>query len=82
MINTVKQDIDIDSDVVVTPKEYLDIFFPKIDIYYRAICLNNGFIGPLCRNNKDSLCCIELLERPRDFYHAWDGKNAWKCPCG
>jgi hypothetical protein len=77
------QEIEIGSTVVTTPKEYLDVFFPQLsDGTYRAVCLNNGFIGERCRNNLDSLCVMILLERPRDFYHYWDGKNAWKCPCG
>ena len=48
----------------------------------RAICLYNGLVAPLCPNNDDSLCREELLDYPRGFYHDFDGKNAWKCPCG
>ena len=70
------------NDLAYVEKEKLDIFFPFIEGYYRAICLNNGFIGIRCSNNCDSLCCMKLLVRPRESYHPWDGKNAWKCPCG
>lgn len=69
-------------DFVMVEKKTLDIFFPKVGEYFRAVCLNNGMIGPRCPNNDNSLCCIQCFERPRLFYHAWDGKNAWKCPCG
>jgi len=71
------------SEIVETFKDRLDVFFPKLpDGFYHAVCLNNGFIGPKCPNNIDSICTMACPERPRDFYHAWDGKNAWKCPCG
>lgn len=78
----VNQDIAIGSNYIVVKKEIFDIFFPKIGDYYRAVCLNNGVIAPKCKNNIDSLCIMECIERPRDFYHVWDGKNCWKCPCG
>jgi hypothetical protein len=78
-----KKTISIGSDDVLCPKEYLDVFFPEMpDGTFRALCLNNGFTGTLCKNNNHSLCCMVLFDRPRDFYHYWDGKNAWKCPCG
>lgn len=80
---TLLQNLNIGSNIIQFPKEYLDVFFPRLkDGTYRAVCLNNGFVGTRCKNNNDGLCCIELFERPRDFYHYWDGKNAWMCPCG
>jgi len=78
----VNQNLDLDRDYVTVPKEELDVFFPFIDGGYRAVCLNNGIIGPKCRNNQDSICVMICPERPRTLYHAWDGKNCWKCPCG
>ena len=67
------------SEFLCVNKIALDIFFPEfVDgdrKYYRAVCLNNGFIRPLCPNNDHSLCVMECPERPRDFYHPWDGKN-------
>lgn len=63
-------------------KDKLDVFFPKIGNYYRAICLYNGIVAPKCPNNIDSLCSTEFEIRPRELYHEWDGKNAWKCLCG
>jgi len=60
----------------------LDVFFPEINGYYQAVCLYNGYLDMKCPNNKDSLCLTKLTARPREFYHEWDGKNAWKCPCG
>ena len=59
-----------------------DRYFPKIGEYYQAICLYNGIIDKLCPNNEDCLCRTKLLERPVNHYHEWDGRNAWKCPCG
>jgi len=81
-MKTKNQDLDIGEDFVSVPKEDLDVFFPHIEGQYHAVCLNNGIIGPLCKNNKDSICIMGSFERPRNFYHAWDGKNCWKCPCG
>ena len=75
-------DLNMSKDSVIVEKETLDTFFPKIGDFFQAICLNNGVIGALCPNNKDSLCGIKCTERPRFFYHVWDGKNAWRCPCG
>ncbi len=63
-------------------EETLDVFFPKIGEYYQAICLYNGVVDKICPNNKDSLCSTKLQEKPTNHYHLWDGKNAWKCPCG
>jgi hypothetical protein len=61
----------------------LDVFFPFMeDGTCRAICLYNGVVADKCPNNIDSLCSTKLFERPRSFYHAFDGKNAWKCNCG
>ncbi len=60
----------------------LDTFFPKIDGFYRPICLYNGIVADKCPNNEDSLCKTKLLDYPRELYHEWDGKNAWKCNCG
>ena len=60
----------------------LDVFFPKIGDYYQAICLYNGIIDTKCPNNENSLCMTKLTELPRNHYHPWDGRNAWKCPCG
>lgn len=65
-----------------TIKDKRDVFFPKIEGYYQAICLYNGIIDIKCPNNQDSLCKTKLEERPRKFYHDWDGRNVWKCLCG
>jgi len=59
-----------------------EVFFPKIGEYYQAVCLYNGIVDKICPNNIDSLCNTKLSERPINHYHEWDGKNAWKCPCG
>lgn len=59
-----------------------DVFFPKIGNYYQAVCLYNGVIDDKCFNNNLSLCQTKLHELSRSQYHEWDGKNAWKCPCG
>ena len=60
----------------------LDVFFPMgYEGYYHAICLYNGVVDDLCPNNHNSLCRTSLHERPRELYHDWDGRNAWKCPC-
>jgi len=59
-----------------------DVFFPLIDGFYQAVCLYNGVIDKQCPNNQNSICLTCLKERPRKFYHKWDGRNAWKCPCG
>lgn len=66
----------------VSREDVRDVFFPLIKGRYRAACLYNGVVAPKCPNNDHSLCRTELLERPRSLYHDWDGKNAWKCPCG
>lgn len=63
-------------------KDKRDIFFPKINGMYHAICLYNGEVAPKCPNNQDSICMTGHPERPRNLYHDWDGKNAWKCNCG
>lgn len=85
-MKTVKQDLQLDKDYVLVEKSVLDVFFPNLGTEdvpdYHAVCLNNGVIGPLCPNNKNSICVMGNIERPRAFYHAWDGKNCWKCPCG
>lgn len=64
----------------------LDVFFPEYYhngiIYYTAVCLYNGIVDKKCPNNQYSLCGTALQERPRNHYHPWDGRNAWKCPCG
>lgn len=82
MWETLNQDLQLDDDYIIVEKSRLDLYFPKIGEYYRAICLNNGDIGPRCPNNVNSICVIEHKERPRRYYHAWDGKNCYKCPCG
>ena len=71
-------------DFNLTKKERkkLDVFFPKINYTYQAICLYNGVVDELCPNNKNSLCKTKNASRPRYAYHRWDGKNAWKCLCG
>ncbi|MFW6173325.1 MAG: hypothetical protein ACOC5T_06225 [Elusimicrobiota bacterium] len=63
-------------------KDELDVYFPKIGEYYRAICLYNGDKADKCPNNKNSLCVVRYKERPRELYHKFDGKNAIKCLCG
>lgn len=76
------QELNIGSDKIVLLKSSLLVFFPKIGRYYQAICLNNGFIGPRCPNNLNSICQIQHVEIPWDYLHEWDGKNVYKCPCG
>lgn len=63
-------------------EDKLDIFFPKIDGFYRPICLYNGRVAERCPCNDNGLCMTKLLDYPRNFYHEFDGKNAWKCQCG
>jgi hypothetical protein len=71
-----------EEDMALTFQHELDVFFPKIGDFYRAICLYNGAVAELCPNNENSLCKTLHPARPRDLYHPWDGKNAWKCNCG
>ena len=67
---------------ILNEKDQEDVFFPKIGEYYQAVCLYNGVVDKKCPNNIDSLCSTRLHKRPKNFYHEWDGRNAWKCPCG
>lgn len=60
----------------------LGVFFPKIDGFYRAICLYNGFVNDKCPNNRNSLCATKYIIKPETLYHLWEGKNAIKCLCG
>ena len=79
---TINQDLTED-DICLVDKSVLDRFFPETRLgIFQAICLNNGVIGAECPNNRNGLCVIEHPKRPRYFYHAWDGKNVYKCPCG
>jgi len=71
-----------DLDLTDAEKKELDVFFPKINFLYQAICLYNGVVAQLCPNNENSLCKTKHGSRPRNLYHKWDGKNAWKCVCG
>jgi hypothetical protein len=60
-----------------------DVMFHKMeDGTLRAICLYNGLQFEKCSCNQDSLCMTRLFDYPRMFYHDFDGKNVWKCPCG
>ncbi len=72
----------IDFDLTKEEKNKLDIFFPKVGKYYRAMCLYNGVIAPECPNNESNLCNTNYTEKPRHLYHRWDSKNAIKCLCG
>lgn len=79
---TVNQNLT-EEDVCLVDKTALDKFFPEVEPgIFQAICLNNGVIGVRCPNNNDGLCTIKHTKRPRYFYHPWDGKNVYKCPCG
>ncbi len=69
-------------DLTEEEKDELDVYFPKINEYYRAVCLYNGDKAGKCPNNQNSLCSAKYKERPRELYHQWDGKNAIKCLCG
>lgn len=60
----------------------LDVFFPKINGFYRPICLYNGIVEEKCPNNRNSLCSSKYKELPKHLYHEFDGKNAIKCLCG
>ena len=60
----------------------LDVFFPEVEGYYRAVCLYNGVVDKECPNNHNSLCSTKYIIRPESMYHPWDGRNAIKCLCG
>lgn len=82
-MSVINQDLEMGQDFCTISKEILDKFFPETNPeIFQAICLNNGVIGAKCPNNNNGLCIIRHTKRPRDFYHPWDGKNAYKCPCG
>jgi hypothetical protein len=73
--------IDISKNIDIIDDR--DKYFRKLeDNLYHAICFYDGITDVECPNNKNGFCSMGCIDYPRAFYHDFDGRNAWKCPCG
>lgn len=60
-----------------------DEYFIRLsDGCLHARCYYDGIFFPCCPCNDRGFCMMKLFDYPREFYHPFDGKNGWKCPCG